>query len=117
MGAPQEAKTLTPEARRDARVNRFAFSVDRARNPKQFTVRMMNRGGLSLSNPTVKVWLPPEVTRVELAGDIIMKRNATLSSVPGESACMISLPRLTSNEDRVMKLRIVETRAVQHARK
>lgn len=117
VGEPQEAKTLTPEARRDARANRFAFSVDRARNPKLFTVRMTNRGGVSLPNPTVKVWLPPEVTRVELAGDIIMKRNATLSSVPGESACMISLPRLTRNEDRVMKLRIVGTRAVQHARR
>jgi len=110
VGAPQFANTLTPDARREARANRFAFSVDRLPNPKQFGIRMTNRGGVPLSNPTVKIWLPPGVTQVALAGDFIMRRNATLTGVPEEGACLVSLPSLTRNEDRVMKLRIVEVR-------
>ena len=110
IGAPQLAKTLTPDARRDARVNRFAFTVDRLPNRNQFGIRMTNRGGRPLMNPTVKIWLPPGVTQVGLGGDFIMRRNATLTGVPEEGACLVSLPSLTRNEDRVMKLRIVEVR-------
>jgi len=108
VGAPQLAKALTPDARREARANRFAFSVDRLPNPDQFGIRMTNRGGLPLQNPTVKIWLPPGVTQVALAGDFIMRRNATLTGVPEEGACLVTLPSLTRNEDRVMKLKIVE---------
>lgn len=115
IGTPQVAKTLTPDARRDARENKFAFSVDRTSDPDLFTIRMMNRGGLPMSNPTVKLWLPPRVTKVSLAGDFIMRRNATLLGVPEEGACLISLPRLTRNEDRVMKLKIVSTRTLPPA--
>ena len=111
IGAPQTAKTLTPDARRDARTNHFAFSVDRLPNPRMFSIRMTNRGQLPLPNPTVKIWLPPRVTQVALAGDFIMMRNATLTGVPEEGACLISLPSLTRNEDRVMKIRIVEVRS------
>jgi hypothetical protein len=111
IGPPQLAKTLTPDARREARENRFAFSVDRMNNnPDMLSVRMTNRGEVPLSNPTVKIWLPPRVTKVALAGDIIMRRNATLTGVPEDGACLVSLPSLTRNEDRVMKLRIVEQR-------
>ncbi|HEX7155199.1 MAG TPA: hypothetical protein VF618_27265 [Thermoanaerobaculia bacterium] len=110
VGATQVSRTLTPDARRDARQNRFAFSVDRMENPELLTIRMANRGGLPLANPTVKIWLPPNVTKVALNGDMIMTRNATLTPVPGEGACLVSLPRLTRNGERVMKLRIVETR-------
>jgi len=110
VGAPQLANTLTPDARREARANRFAFTVDRLPNRRQFGIRMMNRGGVPLQNPTVKIWLPPGVTQVALAGDFIMRRNATLTGVPEEGACLVSLPSLTRNEDRVMKLRIVEVR-------
>jgi hypothetical protein len=74
------------------------------------TVRMTNRGGTPLPNPTVKVWMPPRVTKVALAGDIIMRRNATLTGIPEEGACLISLPSLTRNEERVLKLEIVEQR-------
>jgi len=108
VGAPQLAKALTPDSRREARANRFAFSVDRLPNPNQFGIRMTNRGGLPLQNPTVKIWLPPGVTQVALAGDFIMRRNATLTGVPEEGACLVTLPSLTRNEDRVMKLKIVE---------
>src|SRR5436309_3512468 len=83
---PQSAKTLTPDARRDARVNRFAFTVDRLPNRNQFGIRMTNRGGRPLMNPTVKIWLPPGVTQVGLGGDFIMRRNATLTGVPEEGA-------------------------------
>jgi hypothetical protein len=110
VGPAQVASTLTPAARREAREGRFAFSVDRLSNPKLFSVRMTNRGGAPLENPTVKIWLPPGVTEVALSGDFIMKRNATLSGVPEEGACVVSLPSLTSNEDRIMKLRIVNSR-------
>lgn len=110
VGSPQVAKTLTPNARREARSKRFAFSVDRLPSPGMFSVRMANRGREVLLNPTVKVWLPPGVTRVSLAGNVIMRRSATLTGVPEDGACLVSLPRLTPNEDRVLKLRIVETR-------
>lgn len=110
VGAPQIAKTLTPNARKDARENGFAFSVDRAKDPTLLTVRMINRGGKPLANPTVKVWMPPRVTKVALGGDVIMRRSATLTGVPEEGACLISLPSLTRNEDRVLKLEIVEER-------
>lgn len=110
VGAPQMANTLTPDARREARANRFAFTVDRLPRRDQFSIRMTNRGGSPLQNPTVKIWLPPGVTEVALAGDFIMRRNATLTGVPEEGACLVSLPSLTRNEDRVMKLRIVEVR-------
>ena len=106
----QTAQVLTPEARREARQQRFAFSVDRLPNPKQFSIRMTNRGTLPLETPTVKIWLPPGVTEVSLAGDFISKRNATLSGVPEEGACVITLRSLARGEDRVMKLRIVASR-------
>lgn len=110
VGAPQTAKTLTPDARKDARVNRFTFSVNRSKDERLLTVRMTNGGGTVLANPTVKVWMPPRVTKVALAGDLIMRRNATLTGVPEEGACLISLPSLTRNEDRVLKLEIVAER-------
>jgi len=113
VGQPQTAKTLTPDARRLARANQFVFSVDRMKDGDSFTVRMTNRGKQPLDNPTVKIWLPPSVTEVALAGDLIMKRNATLTSVPGESACLVSLPTLSRNEQRVLKLKVVKEREGQ----
>ncbi len=110
VGPPQLAKTLTPDARRVAREERFAFSVDPLPSRGEFSVRMTNRGQRPLPNPTVKIWLPPRVTKVALAGDLIMKRNATLTGVPEEGACLVSLPSLTRDEDRVLKLQVVETR-------
>lgn len=107
-GDPRTAKTLTPDARREARNRGFAFSVDRSRTKDVLTVRMINRGGVPIVNPTVKVWLPPTVTRVELGGDLIMNRGVSLTGVPEEGAVLVTLPRLARNEDRVMKLRIVE---------
>ena len=109
VGAPQVAKTLTPAARRDAR-GAFSFSADRMKDGDSFRVYMTNRGKQVLPNPTVKIWLPPRVTEVALAGDIIMRRNATLTSVPGENACLVSLPSLASNEQRMLKLKIVKER-------
>ena len=72
-----------------------------------FSVTMTNRGGRSINNPTVKIWLPPRVTEVALAGDIIMNRNATLTGVPEDGACLVSLASLTRNEDRVLKIKVV----------
>jgi hypothetical protein len=110
IGRPQAAKTLSPAARQQARENGFAFSVDRSPRANMFTVRMINRGGIRLPNPTVKVWLPSRVTKVALGGDFIMNRSVTLTGVPEEGACLISLPSLTRNEERILKLRIVETK-------
>ena len=106
----QTSQHLTPEARRGARQQRFAFSVDRMTNPRLFSIRMTNRGTLPIDNPTVKIWLPPGVTEVALAGDFISKRNASLSGVPEEGACVVTLRTLTRSEDRVMKLKIVSSR-------
>jgi hypothetical protein len=111
VGDADQAKTLTAGARRQAREERFAFSVDPlGKKQNAFSIRMMNRGGRPIENPTVKIWLPPGVTEVALAGDFIMKRRASLTGVPEEGACLISLPSLTRNEERVMKIRIAEMR-------
>jgi hypothetical protein len=108
VGDADQARTLTAGARRQAREERFAFSVDPIGNKRAFSIRMMNRGGRPIENPTVKIWLPPGVTEVALAGDFIMKRRASIQAVPDESACLISLPSLTRNEERVMKIRIAK---------
>jgi hypothetical protein len=109
IGDAAQARTLAPDARRLAREERFAFSIDRV-GKRDFSIQMTNRGGRAIENPTVKIWLPPGVTQVELAGDFIMKRRASLTGVPEEGACLISLPSLTRNEERVMKIRIAEIR-------
>lgn len=108
IGPPQLANTLAPVARRRAREYKFAFSVDRLSNPNQFSIRMTNRGTLPLDNPTVKIWLPPGVRQVTLAGDYIMKRNASLTGVPEEGACLVTLSTLVRGEDRILKLKIVK---------
>lgn len=108
VGPAQLAKALTPGARRDAREQRFAFSVDRTSRHNTLSIRMTNRGGAPIQNPTVIVWLPRSVKRVALAGDFVMRRQATLTGVPDESACLVTLPSLTRNEDRVMKLKVIE---------
>lgn len=107
VGLPQVAKTLTPEARRDARGD-FSFTVDRMKDGDSLRVSMTNRGKQPLLNPTIKIWLPPRVTEVALAGDLIMRRNATLTPVPGENACLVSLPSLARNEQRMLKLKVRE---------
>jgi hypothetical protein len=109
VGEADQARTLTAGARRQAREERFAFSVDPiGKQQRAFSIRMMNRGGRPIQNPTVKIWLPPGVTQVALAGDLIMKRRASLTGVPEEGACLISLPSLTRNEERVMKIKIAK---------
>ncbi|HEV7427710.1 MAG TPA: hypothetical protein VGQ46_15210 [Thermoanaerobaculia bacterium] len=105
IGEADQARTLTAVGRRQAREERFAFSVDPI-GKRAFSIRMTNRGGRPIENPTVKIWLPPGVTQVALAGDFIMKRRASLTGVPEEGACLISLPSLTRNEERVMKIKI-----------
>ncbi|MBV9071081.1 MAG: hypothetical protein JO231_20365 [Acidobacteria bacterium] len=111
IGDADQARTFTAGARRQAREERFAFSVDPIGDKQRaFSIRMTNRGGRPIDNPTVKIWLPPGVTQVALAGDFIMKRRATLTGVPEEGACLISLPSLTRNEERVMKIKIAEMR-------
>jgi hypothetical protein len=116
VGPQQFAKTLTPDARREARERRFSFSVDRMTSRNMLSIRMTNRGMAPIENPTVIIWLPPRVTRVTLGGDFLMRRNATLTGVPEEGACLITLPSLSRNEDRVMKLRVVDVRAAVAAR-
>jgi hypothetical protein len=110
VGDADLARTLAPDARRLAREEHFGFSVEPLGNRKVFSIRMANRGGRPIENPTVKIWLPPGVTQVALAGDFIMKRRASLTGVPEEGACLISLPSLTRNEDRLMKIKIAEMR-------
>ena len=110
VGAPQAATTLDPDSRREARENRFMFSVDPTRKDNVLTVRMMNRGGVPMQNPTVKIWLPPRVTEVALGGNFVMNRKAVLTGAPEEGACVLTLPSLTRNEERMLSLRIVSIR-------
>lgn len=109
VGDPQSAKTFTPDSRRKAR-REFGFSVDRMRKEDHFSIRMINRGGVPLSNPTVKLWVPPDVTRVAFSGSIIMYRDASLTGIPEDGTVLVSLPRLRRNEDRVMKLKVIARR-------
>ena len=111
VGAAAETKTFSPQTRRHARDEHFAFSVDRLRNHDQFAVRLLNRGPAPLENPTIKVWLPPGVRQVALAGDLLMRRGVTLTGIPEEGACLIALPSLPRGADRTLKLKIVERRA------
>jgi hypothetical protein len=113
VGPAAETKGFTPDARRHAREQRFAFSVDRLRNHSTFSVRMVNRGPAPLENPTVKVWLPPGVRQVALAGDLMMRRNATLTAIGDEGACLIALPSLARNAERVLKIEVTERAAPQ----
>ncbi len=110
VGEVNQALTFTPNARRDARAGRFAFSVDPLGDKRTFSVGMSNRGPKTLLNPTVKIWLPPGVTGMRLAGDLIMKRNATLTGVPEDGACLLTVPRLGRNEHRLMKIKITSRR-------
>lgn len=108
VGSPQTAGTLAAVARQQARSNNFTVNVERSSRPNVLIVRMTNRAGTSVPNPTVKVWLPLGVKKVALGGDFIMRRNATLTGAPEEGACLLSLPTLARNETRVLKLEIVE---------
>ena len=110
-GPAAETKAFSPDSRRRAREQHFAFSVDRLRNHDTFSVRMVNRGPAALENPTVKVWLPPGVRQVALAGDLLMRHGATLTGIPEEGACLVALPSLARGADRTLKLKIVERRA------
>jgi hypothetical protein len=109
-GAVSDAKTLTPAARRLARSMQLSFSVDPLPKPGRFSIRMTNRGKLPIENPTVKVWLPANVTSVNLGGDYIMNRHVTLIGVPEEGAALVSLPTLGRNEERIMKLEVATVR-------
>ncbi|HXH41937.1 MAG TPA: hypothetical protein VNN08_25155, partial [Thermoanaerobaculia bacterium] len=105
-GAPQLARTMTADARVAAQTDRFVFSVDPLRNPNVLSVRMTNRGANSVENPTVEVWLPPRVSSVDLGGDYLMKHKVTLTKLPNDSACLLSLPDLAPHEDRVIRLKL-----------
>ncbi len=107
-GVMAQAHVFEPAARVEARQERFAFSADRTTRRDTLTLRMTNRGTAPIENPTVIVWLPPRVTGIALSGNFVMRRNATLLRVPGEGACVISLPILGRNEDRTMRVRIAE---------
>lgn len=110
-GAAAETKAFSPDSRRRAREQHFAFAVDRLRNHNQFSVRLLNRGTAPIENPTVKVWLPPGVRQAALAGDLFMRRNATMTAVPDEGACLIALPSLARNDERVLKIKVTERAA------
>jgi hypothetical protein len=121
VGDAQVAQSLGTTARRDAQNNRFKWSAERSpTDDDMIMVEMDNQSGARLQNPTVKIWLPPGITKVALGGDWIARRNVTLTGLPEEGACVLTLPRLGRNEVRRLKLVIVERRlagktAEQHA--
>ena len=110
IGDAQAARTLTPAARKEARAEGFAFGVDRTNKDDVLSVRMVNRSGLPLANPTVKLWVPPGVTKVAFSGSFIMYRDASLTGIPEDGTVLVSLARLRRNEERVMKLEVVSRR-------
>jgi len=110
VGEAALASTMAPDARTLARAQRFAFSVERLRDRDAFGVRLAARGLGALDNPSVQIWLPPGVTQVALAGDWMMKYKVVLSGNQQDGACVISLPALRRNEERVVKLKVVARR-------
>lgn len=106
VGSVAIAKSFTPESRRDARAQRFAFGVDRLSNPRLFLLHMANRGTKPIDNPSVEVWLPPGTTGVSVAGALLTTRNVAITAVREENAWVISSPRLDPGEDRLIKLKI-----------
>lgn len=104
--SPTVARSFAPSARVESRGLRLTFSVDRMPDEGIYSVRVMNRGKLRISNPTVKFWLPPDARRVELIGSWISRRRVELVPVEGENAVLIVLPALAPNEDRVMRLQV-----------
>lgn len=83
----------------------FAFSADRLSRRDELRVRMVDRSPKPIATPEVKIWLPPGATHVALAGDFLMRRGATLRTLPDESACVVSLQRLAPGEERTLKVR------------
>jgi hypothetical protein len=110
VGGATTAQTLTPESRRDARAARFVFGVDRLANPRLFLLHMANRGPKPIDNPSVMIWLPPKASDAAVAGDLFMRRNVSLTAMQGERAWVVSLPRLSPNEDRIIKLKVETAR-------
>lgn len=111
VGPAAETKGFSPESRRHAREQHFAFSVDRLRNHDTFSVRLLNRGTATLENPTVKIWMPAGVRQTAIAGDLMMRRNATVTAIPDEGACLIALPSLERGAERVLKIKVTERAA------
>jgi hypothetical protein len=105
VGAVTVAKTLTPESRRDARAARFAFGIDRLASPRLFLLHMANRGPKPIDNPSVMIWLPPRATDAAVGGDLFMRHGVSLTAMEDEHAWVVSVPRLASNEERIIKLK------------
>ena len=106
-GSDDVAANLTPDARRNARADHLLFSVDPA-GGDAFAVRMTNGGNAAIPHPTVKIWLPPRVTRVAVAGDLMMRAGVTLTAAD-EGSCLVTLPLLGPHGERVLKLKTVES--------
>jgi hypothetical protein len=111
IGDAQVARTLAMSARRDAQNIRFTWNAERSpTDPDVLMLELENESGARILNPTVKIWLPPGVTKVALGSDWIARRNVTLTGLPEEGACVITMPKLGRNEVRRLKLVIVERR-------
>ena len=108
VGPADAASTLTADARRAARAGHFLFSVDPV-SRSSFGVRLSNGGNGALPNPTVRIWLPPRVTRVAVGGDLLMRAGITLTA-SDEGSCLVSLPMLGPHGERVVKLTVTERR-------
>lgn len=100
---------MTPDARRSARTEHFIFSVDPAGNDA-FAVRMSNGGDTPLHDPTVRIWLPPQVTRVAVGGDLMMRAGVTLTAAD-EGSCLVTFPLLGPHGERTLKLTVRESHA------
>lgn len=104
VGLPAAARSLTPPARMEARRARLGFSVDRLHEEGSFSLRVRNGSREPVANPTVKVWMPENVSRLEPAGSWMAKRGVTVSPVEDEHALLVALPPLRAHEDRMLRL-------------
>lgn len=108
VGLPAAAKTLTPAARNEARQKGLTFSVDRLEEPGSFSLRVRNRSDEVVTNPTVKVWMPEQISALETAGTWFSRRSLTVQRLDDEHAIIVSFPGLRGGEDRLIRLQAVD---------
>jgi hypothetical protein len=101
------AAELSAGARRLAREQRLAFSVDRLDRGRRFSVQLSNRGSSRIENPTVLFWFPPGVERVAPAGTAFSRRGVRLEHRE-EGMATISLRSLGRGDERLIILEEVQ---------
>ena len=104
-GAPREISTFSPDSRLNAQDEGLGFSAERS-DDDEIEVTAVHRGTESLSNPVVRVWLPPGSRSVSVQRSIFARPAATLTPVQSGNAVDVHFGRLAAGERRSCLLRV-----------